>query len=78
MPPSVGAYVVSALRIVGGAPTGSVTFNKVAEDEKFWELYFQIGSSGVPTASFAPVIDARHISLATDKQVFGSYKRRST
>lgn len=70
--------IVSALRITAGAPTGSVTFNKVAEDEEFWEMYFQIGSSGVPTASFAPVIDARHISLATDKQVFGSYKRRST
>jgi hypothetical protein len=69
---------VSALRIVGGAPTGSVTFNKVADDEEFWEVYFQIGSGGVPTASFAPVIDARHISLATDKRVFDSYKRPQT
>lgn len=65
---------VSALRIVGGAPTGSVTFNKITDDEEFWEMYFQIGSSGVPTASFAPVIDARHISLATEKQIFDSYR----
>lgn len=66
---------VSALRIVGGVPTGSVTFNKIANDEEFWKGYFQIGSDGVPTASFAPMIDARHVSLATDKQVFDSYKR---
>lgn len=69
---------VSALRIIGGAPTGSVTFHKVADDEEFWEMYFQIGSSGVPTTSFALEIDAHDISLATDKQVFGSYKRRTT
>lgn len=65
---------VSALRIVGGSPAGTVTFNKIADDEEFWEAYFRIGSGGVPTASFAPVIDARHISLATDKQVFDSYR----
>jgi len=69
---------VSALRIAGGAPAGSVTFNKVADDEEFWEIYFKIGSSGVSTASFAPVIDARVTSLATEKEVFDSYKRRST
>jgi hypothetical protein len=67
---------VSALRIAAGAPPKSVTFNKVADDEKFWSLYLQIGSGGVRTTSFAPVIDASDILLATDKQVFDSYKRR--
>lgn len=68
---------VSALRILGGAKAGSVTFNKIADDEEFWEMYSRIELSSVPTASFAPVIDARQIPLATDKQVFNSYKRRS-
>ncbi len=68
---------VSALRIFGGAQAGSVTFNKVADDEEFWEMYSQIKSSIVPTATFAPVIDARQIAPATDKQVFSSYRRDS-
>ena len=68
---------ISALRIFGGAKAGSLTFNKVADDEKLWEMYAQIGSSGVPKASFAPVIDARQIMCATDKLVFNSYKKKS-
>jgi|GEM_PF-1855552 len=67
---------VSALRILGGIQAASVTFNKGADDERFWEMYSQIRSSGVPTASFASVIDAHQIPLATDKQVFNSYKHR--
>lgn len=69
--------IVSALRIVGGAQAGSVTFHKIADDEAFWETYSQIELSGVPTTSFASVIDARVTKPATDKQVFSSYKRRS-
>jgi hypothetical protein len=67
---------VSALRIAVGAPAGSVKFVKIANDDGFWDLYFQIESSAVPTASSAPAIDARDYSLANEKQIFASYLRR--
>lgn len=69
--------VVSALRIRGGAEVGTVTFNKVANDEAFWQLYTSIQTSPVPSVAMASVIDARQITLATEKQIFESYKKRS-
>jgi len=70
---------VSALRIVGGENAGTVKFNKIASSESsaFWEFYSTLRNSPVPSASFAPVIDARQIPLATEKMVFDSYKRRA-
>lgn len=65
----------SALRIAGGAEPGAVTFHRVA-DEAVWESYDSLRDSPVPSATFASIIDAREVSLATEKTVFDSYKRK--
>ncbi|MFC4191900.1 hypothetical protein ACFQFS_16925 [Novosphingobium lubricantis] len=67
----------SAIQVAPGVESGTVTFNKGAEDEQFWELYSQIDACGVRNASFGYVIDAREIDLATEKSVISSYKRRA-
>ena len=64
---------VSALRIAGGAAPGAVTFNKIADDEAFWEMYASLHAGNVPTSSFSIDVDARAATLPTDKQIFDSY-----
>lgn len=65
---------VSALRIVGGSAARTVTFNKIADDELFWEFYFGLHAGNVPTATMAIDIDARKMNLPTEKQIFDSYR----
>ena len=71
---------VSALRIFCGSKARRVTFNKIASDEEanFWEAYSGIESCGVPTTSFAAVVDASHTALASEKQILDSYTRGVT
>jgi hypothetical protein len=67
--------VVSALRIRAGAPHSSVPFSKVADDETFWETYFQLHASDVPHATMLMELDARQMKLPGDKYIFDSYKK---
>lgn len=69
---------ISALRVAGGAPANTVTFNKVAEDEQFWEVYFDLHAGNVPTATMTLDIDARTMTLPTEKQIKDSYGRNDT
>jgi hypothetical protein len=66
--------VVSELRIAAGVSPISVKFTKIADDEKFWELYFGLSSSNIRNSSFGIVIDALEVPIMTEKQVFDSYK----
>ena len=65
---------ISALRIAGGAAAGTLTFNKVADDEEFWKVYFGLHAGNVPTATMTIDIDARGMKLPTEKQILDSYK----
>lgn len=67
--------VASSLRVLGGVSAPKITFNKTANDEEFWDTYFKIRKSPVPTASFSLVIDAHDLALKKEKDVFDSYKR---
>lgn len=67
---------VSALRIAAGAEAGSLVFHDVANDEAeaFWATYFGLHAGNVPTASFGVDIDAREVTMATERAVYASYK----
>jgi len=65
---------ISALRIAGGAAASTLTFNKVADDEEFWKVYFGLHAGNVPTATMTIDIDARGMRLPTEKQILDSYK----
>ena len=67
---------VSALRIANGAPPGTVQVHYVHDDEAegFWGTYCELHPGNVPTASIGADINARQVKLATEKDVFASYK----
>lgn len=62
------------MRVAGGAAPGTLTFNKVADDEEFWSVYFGLHAANVPTATMTIDIDARRMDLPTEKQILDSYK----
>jgi hypothetical protein len=65
---------VSALRIVIGTAPGMVKFETLVDDAEFWDFYFSMERSSVPSASFGPVVDTKHLRLPTEQQIFDSYK----
>lgn len=66
---------VSALRVATGAKPGTVTFNRIVEADPFWETYFSLHAGNVPNAAMTDEIDARQVRLASDKDIFDSYRR---
>ena len=69
---------VSALRIAAGAPKGSVTFNRPADAEKWWEHYFGLQAGNVPSLSMSIDLDARDFKLPKASDVFTSYHQKGT
>ena len=67
--------VVSALRIHAGTPCSSVSFNKIADGEPFWESYFQLHAGDVPHATMFMELNARQMTLPDAKFIFDSYKK---
>ncbi|MGH6895503.1 MAG: hypothetical protein ACREJ5_03005 [Geminicoccaceae bacterium] len=69
---------LSALRVAAGAPPGTVIFNRPAEAEMWWDHYFSLHAGNVPTASMSTNFDARDVKLPEAKDVFASYRRKSS
>jgi len=69
---------VAALRRTSGAEPGTVLVTKITNEAEFWEAYAQSASCDVPTASLKHTIDAKHVPLLTDKQVFDSYRKKTS
>jgi hypothetical protein len=69
---------LSALRVAAGAPPGTAIFNRPAEAETWWDHYFSLHAGDVPTASMSINIDARDVKLPEAKDVFASYRRKSS
>lgn len=65
---------ISALRIAGGAAPATVTFNRIVDDEEFWKVYPGLHAGSVPTATMSMDIDARRMTLPTEKQILDSYR----
>jgi hypothetical protein len=65
---------VSALQIANGAAPNTIKFNKVAEDDEFWEEYFRQESGNVTTASFRLNVDANDLNLPGEETIRATYK----
>jgi hypothetical protein len=70
--------ILSALRVAAGAPPRTVTFDRPAEADTWWDHYFRLPAGNVPTASMSIDFDARNVKLPGAKDVFASYRRKSS
>lgn len=65
---------VSALKIIGGVPPGTVKFLRPSDMTQWWQQYEALHIGTVPTASFGIDIDASLIDLPTSDDVINSYR----